>query len=649
MTFNLSNAMKMLSLFFVLFLCIGMVSAEDNQTDVSDVFVTGSNFGDIQDAVDIVEEGSTVNLEAKTYSPTAKEIDDYSDIRINKSVNIVGVYNKTTINAKKSMGAFNIADADDVKIENIIFTKASPAVFISNSNVTFKSCQFNSNKFSMGGAVSITGGNTNFIDCIFKDNVAKGMEASVGGAIAVMESNGYTTSIVNSQFTNNAAARGGAIYVVGDNSKAGYININNSRFNLNKVLYDVEEEFAAGDIAFYNIGGSKQIKVNLSIDNSSFVSTDNPERVDRDSPSLYLANNNNIIKNSNFTNYVMVLWGAVKMELDNCNLENLEMYCYNKKNALVSGSNQLTVNNSNLKNAHLDSGSGLIQNTNFDSNSCIDVCANTFDMVNSTFTKNSYVSLSKGNLSIVKSSFADSTIEMNFMSDDIKKAHLNFVDVEFKNKVKLDAASSRTSFNNCIGLGNIISPVTFSYTTLTTYYKSGKSFTLKVINSNTNKVLKNFKVTLKVYKGSKLVKTYRLTTNNNGKASFKASSLVPGSYIVKTTLPNNSYYFNGHSSLIKITKIKTTVKAPKVTAKYKKSKYFKVTVKHKNTKKLVKNVKVKIKVFTGKKYKVFNAKTNKKGIAKINTKKLKKGSHKVVITSGNSHYVISAKSTIKIK
>jgi hypothetical protein len=36
-------------------------------------------------------------------------------------------------------------------------------------------------------------------------------------------------------------------------------------------------------------------------------------------------------------------------------------------------------------------------------------------------------------------------------------------------------------------------------------------------------------------------------------------------------------------------------------------------------------------------------------VAKLNTKKLKRGSHKVVITSGNSNYKVSAKSTIKIK
>jgi hypothetical protein len=106
---------------------------------------------------------------------------------------------------------------------------------------------------------------------------------------------------------------------------------------------------------------------------------------------------------------------------------------------------------------------------------------------------------------------------------------------------------------------------------------------------------------------------------------------------------------NLNKTSIKINKASTTVKAPKVTGKFKKSKYFKVTIKNKETKKLLSNVKVKIKVFTGKKYKTYSVKTNKKGIAKINTKKLKIGNHKVIISSGNKNYSISGKSLIKIK
>ena len=92
-------------------------------------------------------------------------------------------------------------------------------------------------------------------------------------------------------------------------------------------------------------------------------------------------------------------------------------------------------------------------------------------------------------------------------------------------------------------------------------------------------------------------------------------------------------------------KSQATVKAPKVTNKYKRSAYFKITVKNKITKKTTKKVVLKVKI--GKK--IYNLKNNKKGIAKFNTKSLKVGTYKVKITSGNKNYKISKTSQIKIK
>ena len=74
-----------------------------------------------------------------------------------------------------------------------------------------------------------------------------------------------------------------------------------------------------------------------------------------------------------------------------------------------------------------------------------------------------------------------------------------------------------------------------------------------------------------------------------------------------------------------VKKYPTTVSAPKVTAKYKKSKYFTVKIKNKVTKKVLKNTQIILKVYTGKKYKTYKVKTNSKGIAKFNTKKLSVG------------------------
>ena len=103
------------------------------------------------------------------------------------------------------------------------------------------------------------------------------------------------------------------------------------------------------------------------------------------------------------------------------------------------------------------------------------------------------------------------------------------------------------------------------------------------------------------------------------------------------------------ASTLQIKKAGTIVYAPYVTAKAKRSNYFKVTVKNSASKKVVPNLKIKLKVYTGKKYRIYTVKTNKKGIASFNTKNLKRGKHTVVISSGNSNYIISKRSRITIK
>ena len=191
-------------------------------------------------------------------------------------------------------------------------------------------------------------------------------------------------------------------------------------------------------------------------------------------------------------------------------------------------------------------------------------------------------------------------------------------------------------------------PVFLTPNALSTTYDSGKAFTVTVKDIN-NKPVSGLKLDLMVYTNGK-AKTYHATTNAKGVASWSlASKLAIGTHKVVVSSSSTKYVVSKVTSSIKVSKARTIVKAPKVTAKVKKNKYFKVTVKNKATKKVVKNIKVKVKVYTGKKYKTYTIKTNSKGIAKLNTKSLKVGSHKVVITSGNAKYIISAKSTIVIK
>ena len=83
--------------------------------------------------------------------------------------------------------------------------------------------------------------------------------------------------------------------------------------------------------------------------------------------------------------------------------------------------------------------------------------------------------------------------------------------------------------------------------------------------------------------------------------------------------------------------------------KYKSKNYFKVEIEDRYDDDIpIKNVKVKLKIYTGTSSKTYIVKTNSRGIAKFNTQNLKPGSHKVVITSADDRYKISKVSKIII-
>lgn len=186
---------------------------------------------------------------------------------------------------------------------------------------------------------------------------------------------------------------------------------------------------------------------------------------------------------------------------------------------------------------------------------------------------------------------------------------------------------------------------------ITANYKATKYFTVKIYNTLSKKPIKAT-VDLRIFTGKKY-KTYRRHTNKSGILKFKTSSLVAGKHkVIVYYMEEADYHFftaKKATSYISIKKLATTVKAPKVKFKRGKTRYFKVSVKLKSNKKPVKSLKLKLRIYTGKKYKTYKVKTNKKGIAKFNTKKLRWGKHKVLILSGNNNYKVSGKTSIRIK
>lgn len=360
-----------------------------------------------------------------------------------------------------------------------------------------------------------------------------------------------------------------------------------------------------------------------------------------------------MITGSRFVNCSSETGGALsisgKFTIDSCEFINC--------NAEYSGATYLpgtgTVKNSNFTNNNAKKSGGAISsetelieinNCNFNNNH-----AKEFGGAIYLFTYNDEDSNNKYNAIIKNSKFMENKEDKQISSADILS--------EFKcySTDGLFIYSSETpkyQIDNCTYLtsDSIKSQtinVAINPTKLTTTYDSKKPF--QITATYNKKAISGVKLALKVYTG-KSAKTYYVYTNSKGVAAFKlASTLKIGTHKVEISSASKNIIIDKKTSTIKVNKAKTIAKAPKVTVKAKKSKYLKITVKNKATKKAINKLKLKVKVYTGKKAKKYTLKTNKKGVAKLKTKSLKKGSHKVVISSGNSNYIVSLKSKIVVK
>jgi len=178
--------------------------------------------------------------------------------------------------------------------------------------------------------------------------------------------------------------------------------------------------------------------------------------------------------------------------------------------------------------------------------------------------------------------------------------------------------------------------------------KANSYFYIK-LSDFTSALVKNTSIKVNVYTGKK-VKTYSVKTNTKGVAKISTSKLALGTHkvIINSTNKNLKVY---KSTKIIVKKsvakgvLKITASAPSKTVKHKANSYFNIKVTD-YFGFLKKNLKIKVKVYTGSKYVTYTVKTNSSAIARIKTNKLAIGTHKVVISSGNKNYKLSKSSKI---
>ena len=604
----------------ILAVCIGTASASENTT------LTSANeektFTDIQTAIDNASENDTIELEG-IYAGQG------SEIKIDKAITISSK-NGATLDAQFKSNIFNISNVNVcLKNLNLINSNSSNPAVMNHGNLTVIDSNFTNNTliypktvtpyedFEKSASAIYSTGNLNIINCEFENNEALILMWDYDDYVYVpcegsINSKGKT-AITKSRFKEQYIESSGILDITYSKFTTSPIHAY-SNTTISKSTLSNSADFKSAVYAYSNINVSD---CNFTANGGYAIFADSEEA----HPILTVTNcsfeNNNLRSSGFYQEEYADFEGEFPVILS----EVYSIFVYDSKftnntgNAINNhGGNTYVSNSFFYKNKAYTGGAiycikATVINSTFKSNRANfagAIYAERLEVVNSTFSSNN-----EGTIKAGKSAVIDG--------------------VTYKGPIYFDNSLKK------------IKIITSTTKKLTTTYQSGKTVFLKLVYTESKKPLAKYQSDVTIIKGKSVAYDY-INTNSKGIAYFKASNLKVGTY--KIVFNDDNYEsINPITTTVKITKAKTIIKAPKVTAKHKKSKYFQVTVKNKATKKAVKNTYVKIKIDK----KTYKIKTNSKGIAKINTKKLKIGKHKVTITSANVNYSMKAKSTITIK
>ena len=527
-------------------------------------------------------------------------------------------------------GAIKCEENEDIILSNCLFENNSVNDSFIGAIATFNvktlkvsNCSFiNNSAVDKGGSLSIKASSSASIsNSLFSYNSVLG-NYSQGSAIYF---EGASLNVDQSNFTYNKAFEGDVI-----NAYANYVKVTNSQFTNNLkivndyysgTLYVMADSLIVDKCQFINeqADAIKSTDAKTLITNSVFQ---------KNLGCISLDGNKSAIKNCNFTNNEH----PVNILGDYNNVSSC-VFTRNHNNgfggAIFWGGNNGIVYDSNFTYNNATTGGAI---SNFGTNLTVNKCTFLYNYANEGGAIDWGIS---------------GCIKNSVFKHNSAKSGDGAIDL---NEGQTISRSNNTFYNN--------TPLYIYFTCPSEYvttFNSGKTLTFKAIELASGKGVSGIK--LKYYIESESKRWYA-ETNSNGVAVFKSLSKVclsdDGDWnkiIITCDVPDKySYdYFHDIDVHFVVNKAKTIVKAPKVVNKYKKKKYFKVTVKHKTSKKVLAGLKLKLRIYTGKKYKTYTVKTNKKGVASFNTKKLKKGNHKVVIKSASNKYIVKANSKIKIK
>lgn len=399
---------------------------------------------------------------------------------------------------------------------------------------------------------------------------------------------GNDGSIINCQFSKITTDSGGALYVTGTGC-----NITECIFSEN-----IARNGAGAAISLYGD--------NNRISNCEF--RDNVAQGDNgDAGALLIRASNCIVENTNFTsNYCSNNGGAVAV--------------YNEKNKFINNIFKSNYVKNNLTNAK---GGGAIYS------SCQGL-----NIINCTFEDNNAFKANGGAVILGEYNHVENSSFKGNMALTGNDIYANSTSYLFYNEIILDYGETQMDSIYGVNLQNtnttfiqtkIDSSVTF---TAGMVFEYGSSGTIHVIVEGGSVKLENIKVLNHP--------EAKITFINN---VLTVSGLGVGKYTLRvTTSPDDSHNSVDADLSITVNKATAVIKASKVTVALKKGTFWKIKLVDSKSGKAIANMKLTLKVFTGKKSKTLTVTTNSNGEANYQTKGLTKGTHKVVISGSHVSY-----------
>lgn len=466
----------------------------------------------------------------------------------------------------------------------------------------------------IGGGATISYNGTNPVQtpffCINASNVIlkniKFSDATFawGGALTWLGDNG---SIIDCEFENNIArgnnAIGGAILLLGDNC-----NITNCTF------YKNSADLYAGAILCNGTGGV--------ISNCVFRENEASGEKGHGGAIVIWGNEYKII-NCNFTqNHCSDYGGAISILKEN----NTVMYSRFYGNYIT---NSLDENQTQGGGAIFnDFSSTIIDNCTFIDNHADQANGGAISLFSEDTVKNSYF---KGN----KAFFGNDLAFLCF--NVINNYFVLDYDETISDAVQVGLFEyNLTKLNNVFNKSKINSTITFSAEMVFEYTRSGS-------------------IIVKVEGGMIEEKNIRVLNHPEAKITFKdelltVSNLAVGTYTLSvTTTPDENHNAVEGNLSIKVNKATAVIKASKITVALKKGTAWTITLVDAKTGKGIANMKITLKVYTGKKFKTVTVYTNSKGVATYKTSSLAKGTHKVVVSASHAGYNFNTlSSSIKV-